>query len=49
MLPVMVLSALIILMMAAGKYKDQKTLEILCGLNIAVNIGTSLAYIVAYW
>jgi 1,4-dihydroxy-2-naphthoate octaprenyltransferase len=35
-------------MMLRGKYEDPKKLEILCGLNIAVNLGTSLSYILAY-
>jgi 1,4-dihydroxy-2-naphthoate octaprenyltransferase len=34
--------------MLRGKYEDKTTLEKLCGLNIAVNLGTSLTYILAY-
>jgi hypothetical protein len=34
--------------MLRGKYEDKKMLEMLCALNIAVNLGTSLAYILAY-
>jgi hypothetical protein len=37
-----------VVMMLRGKYEDRKMLEILCALNIAVNLGTSLAYILAY-
>lgn len=47
-LPVFIISLFIVVMMLRGKYEDRKMLEILCGLNIAVNLGTSLAYILAY-
>lgn len=47
-LPILIISLLIIVMMLRGKYEDPKMLEILCGLNIAVNLGTSLSYILAY-
>ncbi len=47
-LPILVISLFIVVMMLRGKYEDPKKLEILCGLNIAVNLGTSLSYILAY-
>jgi 1,4-dihydroxy-2-naphthoate octaprenyltransferase len=47
-LPVMALSAGISLLMARGKYEDHVLLELLCGLNIAVNLGTTVAYILAF-
>jgi 1,4-dihydroxy-2-naphthoate octaprenyltransferase len=47
-LPVLILSAVIIAMILLRKHRNQKTLEILCGLNIAVNLGTTTAYILAY-
>ena len=47
-LPVLAISLFIVVMMLRGKYEDRKILEKLCGLNIAVNLGTSLAYILAY-
>ena len=47
-LPVLTISLFIVVMMLRGKYEDRKMLEKLCGLNIAVNLGTSLAYILAY-
>ena len=31
-----------------NRYEDARRLELLCGLNIAVNIGTSLAYLLAF-
>ncbi len=47
-LPVMALSAGISLMMARGKYENPLLLELLCGLNIAVNLGTTVAYMLAF-
>jgi 1,4-dihydroxy-2-naphthoate polyprenyltransferase len=47
-LPVMALSAGISLLMARGKYENPLLLELLCGLNIAVNIGTTVAYALAF-
>jgi 1,4-dihydroxy-2-naphthoate polyprenyltransferase len=46
--PFALISLSIATMMFRGKYKNVKLLEILCGLNIAVNLGTSLAFIGAY-
>jgi 1,4-dihydroxy-2-naphthoate octaprenyltransferase len=47
-LPVLIISLFIVVMMLRGKYEDRKMLEILCALNIAVNLGTSLTYILTY-
>jgi len=47
-LPVLIISLFIVVMMMRGKYEDRKMLEILCALNIAVNLGTSLTYILTY-
>jgi len=47
-LPILILSAGIITMILLRKHRNQKTLEILCGLNIAVNLGTTTTYILAY-
>jgi 1,4-dihydroxy-2-naphthoate polyprenyltransferase len=47
-LPVVALSAGISLMMARGKYENPLLLELLCGLNIAVNLGTTVAYVLAF-
>lgn len=47
-LPILLISLFLVTMMLRGKYKNRKILEILCGLNIAVNLGTSLALIMAY-
>jgi 1,4-dihydroxy-2-naphthoate octaprenyltransferase len=47
-LPILFISLFIIVMMLSGRQEDKKMMEILCALNIAVNLGTSLAYILAY-
>ncbi|MGP8154851.1 MAG: prenyltransferase [Smithella sp.] len=47
-LPFLIVSLYIIVMMLRGEYEDKRKLEILCGLNIALNLGTSLSYILAY-
>lgn len=47
-LPVLIISLFIVLMMLRNKHKEKKMLEKLCGLNIAVNLGTSLVYILVY-
>jgi 1,4-dihydroxy-2-naphthoate octaprenyltransferase len=47
-LPFLIISLLIIAMALREKHENSKTLEILCGLNIAVNLGTSLSFILAY-
>lgn len=47
-LPILFISLFIIVMMLRGKYEDAKMLEKLCALNIAVNLGTSLVYILTY-
>jgi 1,4-dihydroxy-2-naphthoate octaprenyltransferase len=47
-LPFLVISLSIIAMALRRKHEDSKTLELLCGLNIAVNLGTSLSFILAY-
>jgi 1,4-dihydroxy-2-naphthoate polyprenyltransferase len=47
-LPFLIISLYLVVMMLRGRHEDKKKLEILCGLNIAVNLGTSLSYILAY-
>lgn len=48
-LPVMILSIVLVLMVLQKKYENRITLEILCGLNILVNIGTTLSFLLAYF
>jgi len=47
-LPVLALSASLVWMVLKKKYENPQTLEILCGLNIVVNLGTTIAYIFAF-
>ncbi|MCX5848450.1 MAG: prenyltransferase [Deltaproteobacteria bacterium] len=47
-LPVLIISLFIVVMILRNRHEDKKMLEILCALNIAVNLGTSLAYILVY-
>lgn len=47
-IPVMILSAFTAAAVLKGKYKNYNSLEILCGLNIVVNLGTTISYIVAF-
>lgn len=46
--PFAIISLYIAAMMLRKKHENTKLLEILCGLNIVVNLGTSLAFIGAY-
>lgn len=47
-MPFLIISLFIVAMALRGKHENSKTLEILCGLTIAVNLGTSLSFILAY-
>lgn len=47
-LPVLIISLFIVLMILRNKHEDKDELEKLCALNIVVNLGTSLAYILSY-
>jgi 1,4-dihydroxy-2-naphthoate polyprenyltransferase len=47
-LPFLIISTYIIAAILNKKYENSKSLEIICGLNITVNLGTSLAYILSY-
>ena len=47
-IPVMIVSALTAFAALKEKYKIYNTLEVLCGLNIMVNLGTTISYITAY-
>jgi len=48
-LPIFIIALLIVAMMSKRDYLDRKRLELLCGLTIAVNLGTSLVYTLAAW
>jgi len=35
-------------MVLQKKYENRETLEILCGLNIVVNVGTTISFLLAF-
>lgn len=47
-MPFLIISLFIVFMMLKGKHENRRILEILCGLNIAVNLGTSFSFILVY-
>ena len=47
-LPFAAVALLIVFQMFMNRHEDPKRLELLCGLNIAVNLGTSLAFMLSY-
>jgi len=47
--PIFIISLIAVLMMLGRKYRERKLLEIMCGLTVVTNIGTTLSYIIALW
>ena len=47
-LPIFALSVALTILVLRGRWQDRDTLEKLCGANIGVNLGTTLAYILAF-
>jgi 1,4-dihydroxy-2-naphthoate octaprenyltransferase len=47
-IPVMTLSAVITTMVLRKGYENRDTLEVLCGLNIVINLGTTLSFVLAF-
>lgn len=47
-LPVLVLSCFLVFQVIVGRWRHRAALERLCGMNIAVNLGTTAAFILAY-
>lgn len=47
-LPFVAIALFIVFQIFRRRHEDARRLELLCGLNIAVNVGTSLAFIMAY-
>lgn len=47
-LPFSAVSLFIIFAVLRGRHEEPKAMELLCGLNIAVNLGTSLSFTLAY-
>jgi 1,4-dihydroxy-2-naphthoate octaprenyltransferase len=48
-LPILALSLTLVLLMMRGCWRDPATLEKLCGANLGVNLGTTAAYIIAFF
>jgi 1,4-dihydroxy-2-naphthoate octaprenyltransferase len=46
--PVFVISLILVVLVLRGRWKDRATLEKLCAFNIAVNLGTTAAYMLAF-
>jgi 1,4-dihydroxy-2-naphthoate octaprenyltransferase len=47
-LPILALSLTLVVLVMRGRWRDRATLEKLCGANLAVNLGTTAAYILAF-
>lgn len=47
--PFFLISFVLSVLMLRKKYLNRKMLEVMCGLTIVVNLGTSLSYILAIW
>lgn len=47
--PFFLISLILTVLMSKKGYLDRNRLELICGLTIVVNLGTSLAYILAVW
>jgi 1,4-dihydroxy-2-naphthoate octaprenyltransferase len=48
-LPILVLSLILVVLVMRGRWRDRATLEKLCGANLVVNLGTTAAYIMAFF
>ena len=46
--PVTIMSTFVIYMILTGKHENGSVLEVLCGLNIVVNIGTTASFLLAF-
>jgi 1,4-dihydroxy-2-naphthoate octaprenyltransferase len=47
-LPIVILSAALVVLMLRGHWRERPTLERLCGANLLVNLGTTASYILAF-
>jgi hypothetical protein len=45
---VAILSAILIASMLRGQWRDREILERLCAANLAVNLGTTAVYVIAF-
>lgn len=48
-LPILALSLILVVLVMRGRWRDRATLEKLCGANLVVNLGTTAAYIMAFF
>jgi 1,4-dihydroxy-2-naphthoate octaprenyltransferase len=48
-LPVFLVGLILVVLMSKKNYLDRQRLELICGLTIIVNLGSSLAYALAIW
>jgi 1,4-dihydroxy-2-naphthoate octaprenyltransferase len=48
-LPILALSLILVLRVLGGRWRDRAALEGLCAANLAVNLGTTTAYILAFF
>ena len=46
--PVVLLSAVVVYMILKGKHENGSFLEVLCGLNIVINLGTTASFLLAF-
>lgn len=47
-LPILILSLILVVLVMRGRWQDRATLERLCAANLAVNLGTTIAYVLAF-
>jgi len=47
-LPILALSLILVVLVIRGRWQDRATLEKLCAANLVVNLGTTMAYILAF-
>jgi 1,4-dihydroxy-2-naphthoate octaprenyltransferase len=47
-LPILILSLALVALIMRGRWRNRDLLEVLCGLNLGVNLGTTAVYILAF-
>jgi 1,4-dihydroxy-2-naphthoate octaprenyltransferase len=48
-LPILALSLILVILVMRGRWQNRATLEVLCGANLVVNLGTTAAYVLAFF
>jgi 1,4-dihydroxy-2-naphthoate octaprenyltransferase len=46
--PILIVSVALVVALLQGRWRDRATLEKLCGANLVINLGTTMAYIVGF-